>query len=242
MNYYLKKININHIDKKFTIQVNNQVKFVTTLNTELLLTASENKKLFTILNSKNSIITVDGQWLIFALKRKYSNLNIIKNSGSDLIYSVCQEANALNKKVLILGSMPEINKLAVEKLRKLYKYNDIYGFSPPFSTYPFSDEFNNKTQKIIEKIKPDIIITAFGVPKQEYWAFDNKEYLEKIGVEYIMFFGGAVDMVAGKFKRAPKILQNLGLEGVYRLILEPSRIRRYYKLLKVIPLIMFNKL
>jgi len=80
------------------------------------------------------------------------------------------------------------------------------------------------------------------VPKQEYWAFDNRKFLEKNNVHYVMFFGGAVDMVAGKFKRAPKILQNLGLEGVYRLILEPSRIRRYYKLLKIIPLIIFNKL
>jgi N-acetylglucosaminyldiphosphoundecaprenol N-acetyl-beta-D-mannosaminyltransferase len=242
MNYYLNKININYINKKFTMQVNSQIKFVTTLNTEILLTASNNKKLFTILNSKNSIVTVDGQWLVFALKRKYANLNIKKNSGSDLIYSVCKEAKKLNKRVLILGTTSETNKLAVEKLRILYKYDDIYGFSPPFSDYPFSEEFNNNIQDTIEKIRPNIIITAFGVPKQEFWAFDNKEYLEKNGIEYIMFFGGAVDMVAGKFKRAPKVLQKLGLEGVYRLILEPKRIRRYYKLLKIIPLIIFNKL
>jgi len=239
----LKNIKINFIDKEFSIiEETRNIKFVTTLNTELLLKSQKDKKLFNILNSINSIVTIDGQWLIFALKRKYKGVNITKNSGSDLIYTVSKEAKQLNKKLLILGSIPEVNGLAVEKLKNLYNHNDIYGFSPPISEYPFSEDFTNKVRNAINHIKPEIIITAFGVPKQEYWAYDNKKYLKDNGVKYVMFFGGAVDMVAGKFNRAPKILQKLGFEGIYRLILEPSRIKRYYKLLRIIPMIILNKL
>lgn len=234
---------MNYSNKSFSLKDNiNEVKFVTTLNTELLLKSIEDEKLFKILNSKNSIITVDGQWILFALKRKYRNLDIVKNSGSDLIYSITKEASIAKKKVLLLGALPDSNCLAVAKLKELYSYDDIYGFSPSFSSYPFSEDFIQSIKETITNVKPHIIITAFGVPKQEYWAYDNKEYLEKTGVEHVLFFGGAIDMVAGKFKRVPKIFQVVGLEGLYRLFLEPKRIKRYYKLVKIVPLIIFNKL
>ncbi len=240
---YLKKIQINFYDKEFHLDFNiSELKFLVTLNSEILLFAQNNKKFKSIINDKNTIVTIDGQWILFALKRKYGNISLVKNSGSDLIYSITDEVAKNNKKLLIIGSSENSNKKAVDKLKNITEYNNIFGYSPPFSNYPFSKEFNQKIQNIISKIKPDVIILAFGVPKQEFWAYENREFLKNIGVKYITCFGGAVDMVAGKVKRAPKILQKLGFEGIYRVILEPHRLKRFIKTLKIIPLIIFNKL
>jgi N-acetylglucosaminyldiphosphoundecaprenol N-acetyl-beta-D-mannosaminyltransferase len=240
---YLNDVQINFYDKEFQADFKtNNLKFLVTLNSEVLLFTQKNQKFKNIINDKNTIVTIDGQWILFALKRKYGNIHLVKNSGSDLIYSIADEVAHHNQRLLILGSSEDSNKKAVEKLQELTGYKNIFGYSPPFSNYPFSEEFNHKTRDIISEIKPNIIILAFGVPKQEFWAEENREFLENMGVKYITFFGGAVDMVAGKVKRAPKILQKLGLEGIYRVILEPHRLKRFIKTLKIIPMILFNKL
>jgi N-acetylglucosaminyldiphosphoundecaprenol N-acetyl-beta-D-mannosaminyltransferase len=61
-----------------------------------------------------------------------------------------------------------------------------------------------------------------------YWIDDNREELDAMGVRIVVGVGGAFEMVAGKPKRAPRVLQLLGLEGVYRFLKqpEPFRLRR----------------
>lgn len=216
---------------------------LTTMNAEILLLSQKNKEFRDAIISQYSTIAADGQWILFALRRKYGKNPIVKNSGSDLIYSVVSSCVENQKNILLLGGSELVNCRAVNKLRSLNgteKY--IYGYSPPFSAYPFSEDFSNGIAKAITDIGPDVIITAFGVPKQEFWARENKELLEKAGVRYVLFFGGAIDMVAGEYRRAPRWLVRAGLEGVYRLLLQPSRIKRYYKLLWLIPMIVFNRL
>ena len=82
----------------------------------------------------------------------------------------------------------------------------------------------------ISKFSPDILFVAFGPPKQEFWADDNKELLEKIGVRITIGVGGAFEMVAGVEKRAPKWIQKMGLEGPWRIYQNPKRFERFLRL------------
>ena len=75
--------------------------------------------------------------------------------------------------------------------------------------------------------KPDLLLVCLGCPKQEYWMYDN---LDKLDVKLMAGLGGSLDVFAGVTQRAPEKWQKLGLEWLYRLIKEPSRIKRMIKL------------
>lgn len=92
-------------------------------------------------------------------------------------------------------------------------------------------QFNNETI--------DILFVAFGAPKQEFWI---SEYLEKIPVKIAIGVGGAFDYISGKTPRAPLFLQNIGLEWLFRLIMQPWRIKRQLSLLQFIWLVIKEKL
>ena len=101
----------------------------------------------------------------------------------------------------------------------------IDGYSPEFETYPFSEQFNKVCLEKISDFKPDILFVGFGAPKQEYWIDDNMEFLARAGVKYTIGSGGTFDFVSQKIKRAPVFIQKIGLEGIYRLFQEPSKMR-----------------
>ena len=85
----------------------------------------------------------------------------------------------------------------------------------------------------------DILFVAFGAPKQEIWISEN---LDKIPVKIAIGVGGAFDYVSGRVKRAPLWVQKIGLEWLYRLIIQPWRIKRQFYLLKFIWLVLKEKL
>ena len=81
----------------------------------------------------------------------------------------------------------------------------------------------------------DILFVAFGPPKQEKWIAKN---LKKIPVKVAMTVGGSLDIISGKIPRAPKILRTLGLEWIFRLIMEPWRVKRQLALIEYLLLIL----
>ena len=80
----------------------------------------------------------------------------------------------------------------------------------------------------------DLLFAAYGHGKQERWI---KRNLKKIPVKVAMGVGGAFDFVAGEIPRAPKLIQQLGLEWLFRLVKQPWRIRRQILLLPFIALV-----
>ncbi len=75
----------------------------------------------------------------------------------------------------------------------------------------------------------DILFVAFGSPKQEFWIAEN---LEKLPVKVAVGVGGAFDMISGKILRAPTVVRKVGLEWLFRLLIQPWRIKRQTTLLK----------
>lgn len=224
---YLANIRFTELRKKNIFQKNNNLKIIIPVNAQLLTLANENERFKYILN--NSYTTIDGQIPYFILKNHYKNISLEKISGSDLIYDFCEFAQKNEKKIFLLGGLEKSNNIAVQVLKE--KYNiPISGFSPEHRSYPFDCRHNTIIINKIQEFKPDILFVAFGAPKQEFWTWDNKYILEQTGIEYVIGCGGTLEFVANIRKRAPKVIQNVGLEGIFRLFQEPSY-RRFKRLL-----------
>jgi N-acetylglucosaminyldiphosphoundecaprenol N-acetyl-beta-D-mannosaminyltransferase len=86
----------------------------------------------------------------------------------------------------------------------------------------------------LQRIKPDVVMVGLGAPKQEVWVM---KYRENIPAQVMMVVGGAVEMWAGVQQRAPRWMQRIGFEWLYRLVREPWRIRRQLALVKFVGMV-----
>lgn len=96
----------------------------------------------------------------------------------------------------------------------------------------------DKSHYTLYTIPPtDLLFVAFGPPKQEKWIYKN---LDKIPVKVVMGVGGAFDYLSGRVPRAPQWVRRLGSEWLFRLIIQPWRIKRQLALIKYLWLITFD--
>jgi len=150
-------------------------------------------------------------------------------SGSDFCNVLCAHAEKTGKRVFLLGSTVDNNRLSVSILRNRHRIA-IGGFAPSFQPYPFDALLNECIRREISVFRPDILMVAFGTPKQEFWIDDNRQFLEELGVKWAIGIGGTLEFVSGNLKRAPLSVQKVGLEGVWRFIREPRR--RFWRVAK----------
>lgn len=108
--------------------------------------------------------------------------------------------------------------------------------------YPFASEQEfEQILQTIEAAKPQVIFVALNFPKQEQWIMQTKERLEAAGVRLVMGFGGTFDFAVGKKKRAPRWMHRLGIEWLWRLMLEPARIGRIWTAVVGFPLTILRR-
>ena len=90
----------------------------------------------------------------------------------------------------------------------------------------------------IKSLSPDLLLVGLGAPKQEKWIYENLRFT---GAKVAIGVGGSFDVMAGNIKRAPKIFQKLGLEWFYRLLCQPTRIKRMMRLPVFAVKVLFSK-
>ena len=86
----------------------------------------------------------------------------------------------------------------------------------------------------IRAFRPDILAVGFGHGKQEKWIADH---LTTLPVHIAMGVGGSFAFLSGRIPRAPKWMRLIGLEWVWRLVREPSRIGRIFRATVVFPVL-----
>lgn len=91
-------------------------------------------------------------------------------------------------------------------------------------------------EKILQKIKPQLVFVALGAPDQEEWLLAWRARLNQAGVGVAMAVGGSFDLLFQRIPRAPQLLRSLGLEWLWRLLQQPWRFRRQMRLLKFMAL------
>jgi N-acetylglucosaminyldiphosphoundecaprenol N-acetyl-beta-D-mannosaminyltransferase len=231
LNTEVKAFNVtfNCLTKKdlFSLLMTDRLRMIATVNAEFIVLANEDERFKRILDS--AVTTIDGQIPYFFLKLRNRNILFEKLSGSDLIYDLCAKAQNLELRVFLLGGLPQSNKLALDRLKMLYPQLEIEGYSPPFFPYPFPNSTNKEIFNRLESFRPDILFVAFGAPKQEFWIYDNFSTLENLGIRLAMGVGGAFELVGGVEKRAPRFIQKIGFEGVWRLLQNPKRWKRFIR-------------
>jgi UDP-N-acetyl-D-mannosaminouronate:lipid I N-acetyl-D-mannosaminouronosyltransferase len=136
--------------------------------------------------------------------------------------------------VYLIGAKPDVVKQVAQRLANEYPLLRIVGVSDGY----FTEEEFEEIQNDIVAQRPDIIVIATGQPRQELLA---KRIFERHPAIFLCV-GGAFDVYAGYAKRAPQWLITLGLEWFYRLVQEPTRFKRYMKLLHLFPLLVRMRL
>lgn len=148
-----------------------------------------------------------------------------KISGSDLFIDILKIANDQKSKLYLVGGSKEVSNKSKIKINQDYPEIDLVG-----QYYKDVNQEDEKLFDIIYKSEADIVILALSPPKQEIFANNLKRYLVDRDSKSIIFcFGGTLDFFVGEKIRAPVIIQKLGLEWMWRLIIEPSRIKRIYR-------------
>lgn len=208
--------------------------YIVAVNVDVIIKIEEDQKLKQITDEAD-LTLVDGKPLIWISKMKKNPIKE-KISGSDLVPKVCELAAKKNYSIFILGGKEGIANQAKEKLEIKHPNINIVGtYSPPMG-FEANEKELNKINKMISKVKPDLLIVCFGCPKQEKWIYDN---INKYEANVSICAGATVDFLAGNIKRAPKWMSNHGLEWFYRFMQEPKRLfKRYFiddvKIIKLI--------
>ncbi len=206
--------------------------FIATPNPEMLLAARKNPSFKKILQ-KTDLNIADGTGIIWASK-------IIRNrlpervTGTDLMQTLCLNVGH-EIRIFLLGGAPGVAEKTKDNLIHMGGCN-IVG-----TCDATADASNDKEiLALINAAKPDLLFVAFGAPKQEIWIKRNLPHLKS--VKAVMGVGGAFDFIAGIRKRAPDWMRRTGLEWLFRLIQQPSRIRRIWNATVVFPtLFLFSK-
>ncbi len=218
----------------------NETKAIYTPNTEIIMEAKDDEVLRNVLN-KGDLIIPDGIGLIYASRIKKKPL-VERVTGFDLSMEMIKLADRHACSLFLLGGEEGISKQAGENIVKKYPNIKIAGYNNGyFKGAHIGFPGHEEEREVIEKIKqsnPDIIFVGFGAPKSEKWI---DLYKDELNCKVIIGNGGTMDIIAGKVKRAPEIYQKLGLEWFYRLIKEPSRIKRQIAIPKFMFKVIFGK-
>ncbi len=188
-----------------------------TPNPEIILNASENNELKEALLDAD-LVVADGIGVLYASKIHHLGLKE-KVSGIDLAEKIIHFLNNTKGSIFLLGAGKGIAETAAYKLAEKYPNIKVLGYQDGY----FAEEDELKVIDKINELKPDVIFVGLGSPKQELWI--NK-YKSILNCKVAMGVGGSIDVWAGHAKRAPKWVQNIGMEWFYRLIKEPTRIKR----------------
>lgn len=219
---------------------NKQKMFITTPNPEIVVQAYTDKRLLDAINMSD-VALPDGVGLSMMLRIIGKNMNRIQGRVAMLWF--LEYANKNKLKVYLLGATHAVLVKAIEKISFEYPYIGIQGYSDievDNEGHIVMDNHNKKQNVILKHINefnPDFLFTALGAPKQEKWISNNLQYMN-VGVA--MTVGGALDYYVGKMITPPGAVSRLGLEWLWRVCLEPRRLKRIINATIVFPFLVLK--
>ncbi len=201
--------------EQIRLAVDNQVQMrVVTANPEMIYASLLNQQLKKVINSAD-VVTADGVGVVWAARRLGTPVRE-RVTGIDLLQALFPEAHAGKWRLFFLGGKAGVAEQAAKQVVPKYPgiiWSSHHGY--------FSAEEESQVLEEIRHFKPDILFVGLGAPRQEYWIAAHPE-LAKVSVGV----GGSLDALAGIVIRAPKLIQELHVEWLYRLWKEPWRWKR----------------
>jgi N-acetylglucosaminyldiphosphoundecaprenol N-acetyl-beta-D-mannosaminyltransferase len=216
---------IDRVTIEQTRSIFSQVLLSDDRKTQLVLTAdsnafvsAENDPDYQRIFSEASLVTPDSAGPVWALARLGKAVQG-RVSGVDLLEVLCQLSEETLSSIYFLGAAPGVAEKASERLKEKYPKMVVAGVRDGY----FSKSEEPEVARMIAATKPDILVVAMGMPRQELFILDTAEIiLAKIGIGV----GGSLDVHSGTVKRAPKLIQTIGAEWLWRFILNPRKIAK----------------
>ena len=201
------------LDTMLAFLKTNKNHLVVTPNPEALMLAQRDKGFLHILQNADLVLP-DGIGIILAARWKKLPISE-RVPGCDITTSLLEAAKGHT--CYLLGAAPGVAEAARDNLKQ--KGITVIGVHDGY--------FDSTNEEIIlneiQQLSPDILLVGMGMPRQEEW---SAKHLHKLPCKITLCVGGTIDVLAANVKRAPKIMRRFGLEWLFRLVTNPSRMRR----------------
>lgn len=194
-------------------------KILVAVNAEKILHATDKSR--AIIN--RNLGYPDGIGAVWALHKK-GHKKVVKIPGCELWLDIVKQHYS-NKSFYLIGAKQEVIEATVEQLKSEFKGIDICNYR---DGYIKTDDEEKALIEDIKKHQPDVVFVAMGSPKQELLM----ERIQKQHQAVYQGLGGSFDVYTGHVKRAPKWWVRNNLEWTYRLINQPTRIKRQIHLVR----------
>lgn len=209
------------IDKISEWGENHESRVVCICNVHSVVTAKQDNDFDLVLKNAD-MATPDGApvaWMI----QKNSGESQERINGPDLMLKYCEHAEQIGQSIYLYGGKESTLEVLIDVLNKKYPKLKIAGYySPPFRILSDAEKLDS-----IERINSsgaNTVWVGLGCPKQEKWMYEHKGKINAV----MIGVGAAFDYHAGIISRAPKWMQNNGLEWFHRLCSEPKRLWKRY--------------
>ena len=227
------------VDRIFSMiddySVDGRARLVATVNVDFLVNAHawfrkhiRHPELLDILR-RADMVTADGMPIVWASKLLGTPLKE-RVTGADLVPRLAEEASKRKKTIFFLGGRGDVGQKAADLLKEWYPGFEVAGVYSPFVHVEGEAilETEAEDEEIVDRInrsKPDILLLAFGNPKQEIW-FERNRLRLKVPVS--IGIGGTYEFIVGSVVRAPDWMQKSGTEWIFRMTQDPRRLIKRY--------------
>lgn len=222
-------INFNNYDfNDLSVFIDNRINdkkssYIVTCNVDHIMKLQKDSDFYKVYQEADLVIA-DGMPIIWASKILGKPLKE-KVSGSDIIPFLSNHFAQKQYKLFFLGAAPGIAQKAAENLINQHPGMKIVGTYSPSYGFENNQEEIREIIEMIKTVKPDILFVGVGAPKQEKWIH---KYYKELNVPVSIGVGASLDFMAGNINRAPVIMQKTGLEWLWRLMQEPTRLWKRY--------------
>ena len=196
--------------------------YVCVVPVSTVMECQDNENYRNVVNAAD-MATPDGMPVVW-YARFYGFKNVSRTYGPDLMLRLCAIGQSSGWKHYFYGATPEVLAQLEFKLKEKFPTIKILGRCAP----PFRKEAEMEREEFLEEVnrlQPDILWVGLGSPKQDFWMYKHRD---KLDVPVMIGVGAAFDFLSGRKHQAPKWLQKMGLEWLFRLASEPQRLWKRY--------------
>lgn len=215
---------VDWVFRKVAIGRQSHCRYVVTPNVNLTL-RHQNDAAFRRIVHHADLTICDGQPLV-RFSRLFRKPLPERVAGSDLVFQTFAAAvPEVPLKVFLLGAAPGVAEVARDNIHNRWDGVQVVGICSPDLGFEKDFEQNQEIVQQINDSDADLLVIGLGAPKQETWAFDHRFELK---TSVALCVGGTIDFLAGEQVRAPKFVQRLGVEWVWRMATNPGRLAKRY--------------
>lgn len=197
--------------------------WVVTVDVDVLRHSTEDPELRALFGAADLRVAA-GLQLVWASRMQGEPLPA-RISGTPLALRIAARAADEGRRIFLLGGDPGAAEGAQAMLQRRYPGLDVCGWSSGRVSLPATDEELDEIAARIEPVRPDIVLLAYGSPKQEYVARGLRERLPGV---WLVGVGLGLGLLAGQIHDAPPWMHQLGVDWMHRLAKQPRRLAKRY--------------